>query len=76
MRQMIDDQAIKTQVLEAMHKKFDYWEKKEIYQKIATRYFWFEIMRNVKNHLKICDLCQRKAASNFERKRSFTFHLN
>ena len=63
MRRMIDDQAIKTQILEAMHEKSDHKEKKKTYQKIATKYFWFEIMRNVKNHLKICDSCQRKAAS-------------
>ena len=63
MRRMIDDRIIKTQILEAMHEKFDHREKKRIYQKIATKYFWFEIMRNVKNHLKICDSCQRKAAS-------------
>ena len=63
MRRMIDDQAIKTQILEAMHEKSDHREKKKTYQKIATKYFWFEIMRNVKNHLKICDSCQRKAVS-------------
>ena len=39
MRRMIDDQVIKTQILETMHEKFDHKEKKEIYQKIATRYF-------------------------------------
>ena len=63
MRQMIDDQAIKTQILEAMHEESDHREKEEIYQKIATKYFWLEIMQNVKNHLKICDSCQRKAIS-------------
>ena len=31
MRRMIDDQIIKTQILEAMHEKSDYKEKKEIY---------------------------------------------
>ena len=30
-------------------------------------------MRDVKNHLKICDLCQRKVVS---KKKKFTFHLN
>ena len=63
MRRMIDDRIIKTQILETMHEKSDHKKKKRIYQKIATKYFWFEIMRNVKNHLKICDSCQRKAAS-------------
>ena len=63
MRRMIDDRIIKTQILEIMHEKSDHRKKKRIYQKIATKYFWFEIMRNVKNHLKICDFCQRKAAS-------------
>ena len=63
MRRMIDDRIIKTQILETMHEKSDHKKKKRIYQKIATKYFWFEIMRNVKNHLKICDLCQRKIVS-------------
>ena len=63
MRRMIDNQAIKTQILEAMYSKFDHKKKEETYQKIATKYFWFEIMRNVKNHLKICDSCQRKTVS-------------
>ena len=30
-------------------------------------------MQNVKNHLKICDSCQRKTAS---KQKSFTFYLN
>ena len=69
MRRMIDDRAIKRQILEAMHKKSDHRKKKRIYQKIATKYFWFEIMRDVKNHLKICDSCQRKIAS--KKKKSY-----
>ena len=63
MRRMINDRTIKTQILEAMHKKSDHRKKKRIYQKIATKYFWLEIMRNVKNHLKICDSYQRRIVS-------------
>ena len=39
MRRMINDRAIKTQILEAMHEESDHREKKRIYQKIAIRYF-------------------------------------
>ena len=39
MRRVIDDQAIKTQILETMHEKSDHKKKKRIYQKIATKYF-------------------------------------
>ena len=62
-RRMINDQIIKTKIFETRHEKSYHREKKEIYQKIATKYFWLEIMQNVKNHLKICNSCQRKVAS-------------
>ena len=39
MRRVIDDQAIKTQILKIMHEKSDHKKKKKIYQKIATKYF-------------------------------------
>ena len=62
MRRVVDDRATKTQILEAMHEESGHRGKEGTYQKIAARYFWPEIMRDVKNHLKTCDPCQRRAA--------------
>ena len=39
LRKMIDDLIIKIQIVEINHEKSNHKEKKEIYQKIATKYF-------------------------------------
>ena len=43
------------------------------YEKIAARFYWPEIMLQVKEHIKVCDICQRTNNAKFSKASSLEY---
>lgn len=61
MRRVVDDLRNRQQILKTLHDQGGHRGKEGTYQRIAMRYFWPNLMKDVKAYVASCEECQRRA---------------
>ena len=60
MRRVVDDQDTKNDILEALHEHGGHKGHERTYRRVADRYWWPNLGKDVERHCRTCDICQRR----------------
>ncbi len=60
MKRVIDDLEERQRILKQLHDESDHRDKKDIYKRIADRYWWNDLYDDAQKYVKICSQCQTR----------------
>ena len=60
MRRVIDSVLHRQQILKQLHNQGGHRDRKETYRRVADRYWWEKLDKDVKEYVRICEGCQRR----------------
>jgi hypothetical protein len=64
-KRVIDDKKKRKDILKALHEESGHRDREATYRKIADRYWWEGMWKDVRDWVKTCDPCQRSQGSRF-----------